>query len=907
MAPMPQATDDAALLVPAGPIVPPKSTVPNISLVPAGPVTPPDERDASGMLMLRSELPALERKIIKRQTRMFGGEPTIVDLPESETAYKTRLGEYYGFSEVPEIEAENYGKLQEALSFTPGRVEDMRRIVKKAYGPFADLATHEGYPDPVIRFKSGEIVPFNQPGADMQDIRGLRGGLAPLGSELAGGIAGLPGGIGGVVTGVGAGAFTGEVLRLQKGKDSGYHDLSDPAIYGRAAVDAAIAMGLELTTLGGGAIVRRMISSPAGREIVGDLSEEQLKLAIKAADDYAAETGQKLTAGQSVQEAQRKGLIEGAKDTASEARTIEEALAEMGQAPGLRSQLGAQQTAVDIATREAEVGAAPDLLGSEQVGRDVQAAARADVIQETAEIITAAQTRKEALEEARDAEIKAPELLETSQDLRTYIETGKTKTFEALKKKYQEFHASLDDKVSIDMSDFRKVAAKWEKRVRNDILPKMTGEDRSIIEQALKAGTKRGLTEEGIIKNKGESLPAVFRAISQLKEDKRMLDAGLPSQGRQKALLSDFIDALSEARDTALRDIDPKLSKQLRDLDTYYAAANREIYGSILGRMISKNKQGGYTIRESKLFETLAGEPSEVRRIAALINDPEFSGFGGTSIIKDGFNSLYRDQVIDGTGKHSTFMRKYGASMKEILSPAELKKFDTYQAAQKNIDLIDKIEQQEIKNLKNTIGYKLQGYNAEEVLNKVKGSISKVRDVKRIMAKSPEKWEDFKRLYARDFLDSVMEEGSFGAEFSTKKLGARLKADKGELVEVLGKDYLNGLRWLNKQSGIIGSPPSIRGKASELLKETPALSATLAVWRATVARPLSRNGLLTTGAIKHMRKGAVKALGKLLEDPKNLLTVHQLYVKDAPLRKWRSFFRSIGYNEMVDVMQEKDE
>ena len=893
--------------------------------------TKPFEVVNGGILSLKSDLPPLKREKIKNKTTMFGGEPTVIDLPESEKAYKKRLAEYYGFSDVPEIDADNYDKLQEELSFTTGSKEDMQRVIKKAYGPFADLAEYEGYPDPVIKFKSGEIVPFNKPGLDVQDVRGLRGNMVTLGSEFAGGLAGMIGGTAGVVAGVGAGTFTGEVLRLQKGREKGYHDLTNADIYGRAAIDAAITVGLEVSTLGAGAIIRRMIANPAARSIVGDLTEAELDAAIKAADKYAAETGNKLTAGQSIQEAQRVGDIAGGKATASEARTVEEALALSGDAPELKAMLKEQQASLDAGARKIEEIAAPDLLGSEDVGRDIQAAAKEDVAAQAKDIFMEADVKRGIQEDIIQSDIKAPELLKTSEELRTYIQEAKTKTFADLRARYDEFRAATPDEFSVDMSAFRNVVAEWKGRVAKDFIPKMTGEDKVIIEQALGAGLKGGKTtvtpsiiraplkignvtvprpdivRTTPVKDTGEELPFVFRAISQLKEDKRMLDAGLPSQGRQRALLSDFINALEEARDSALRDIDPELRQQLRDIDASYAKANRDIYGSMLGRMISKTKQGGYAINESKLFEKLASEPTEVKNLAALINDPEFSGFGGTSIIKDGFNSLYRDQVIDGTVKHSTFMRKYSASMEEILTPKELKKFDTYQTAQRNIELIDKIEKQEIKNLNNTIGYKLQGYDAEDVLNKVKGSVSKVRDVKRILARSPDKWEDFQRLYARDFLDSVMDEGGFGAEFSAKKLGDKLKSDRGELTEIFGTEHLTNLTWLKNQAEIIGAPKSVRGEAARLLQENPPQGPVMAIWRATIARPLSREGLLTTGAVKLMRKGSRKALGEVLTDPAKLKIVHDLYVKDAPLRKWRSFFRSIGYAEMVDVMQEKDE
>ncbi|MEE8114543.1 MAG: hypothetical protein V3T23_09325, partial [Nitrososphaerales archaeon] len=215
----------------------------------------------AGIQSLSSDLPSLPKRIIKGQTKMFGGEPTVVDLPEGDTSYKKRLGEYYGFTAVPEKYEDNYGRLQEAAGFTPGRQEDMQRIVKKAFGGKANLANYEGYPDPVIVFDTGEIVPFNQPGLTMQDVRGAKAATGVLAAEVAGGAAGLLGGPFAPATvplGVGAGAFAGEYARLKKGQE--FSELTDSEIVGRAAIDAAIATGLEIATLGAGAVVRRFIT-----------------------------------------------------------------------------------------------------------------------------------------------------------------------------------------------------------------------------------------------------------------------------------------------------------------------------------------------------------------------------------------------------------------------------------------------------------------------------------------------------------------------------------------------------------------------------------------------------------------------------------------------------------------------
>ena len=94
---------------------------------------------------------------------------------------------------------------------------------------------------------------------------------------------------------------------------------------------------------------------------------------------------------------------------------------------------------------------------------------------------------------------------------------------------------------------------------------------------------------------------------------------------------------------------------------------------------------------------------------------------------------------------------------------------------------------------------------------------------------------------------------------------------------------------------------------TNLLKESPPATAPVLFWRSTVARPLSRMGLLTTGALKIDRGAARKATAKLLRDPKAMQNAMNLYRKNAPLQKWKSLLTDIGAIEMVRHLNELEE
>lgn len=400
-------------------------------------------------------------------------------------------------------------------------------------------------------------------------------------------------------------------------------------------------------------------------------------------------------------------------------------------------------------------------------------------------------------------------------------------------------------------------------------------------------------------------LASVSRAISQLKGEMRALQAGKSTKARQKTLISDFINELEDARGRALRELDPDLQKELATIDRAYRDANERIYGSLLGDMVAKNPQGGYIIKDDNLFKKLASQPSELRQLNGLINSPEYAGFGGTTLVKDGFMKLYRDLVVDGTRTHKSFMNTYKDSMKEVFAPQEMKKFDNFASAQKNIDFIEKNRAAQLKRLNKSFDAKMQSYDPETILDKTKNSLTKVRRVKELL--TPDQFDDYKKLYARDFLNSVMDDGTFGPEFSIKKLTDRISKDKGELRAVFGEDYVKHMQWVADLMQVRKMPKTEKGVLSELMKENPNAGPALMFWRGTVARPLSRAGLLTTSALKIMRSGSREALGKILENPNNLRLAYELYQKNANLRKWNSFLRAIGYNELADKLLGKDD
>jgi len=162
-------------------------------------------------------------------------------------------------------------KLRSALGFSPNQTFSADFLARK-------LAEKTGLPaEKLVRFNpKGEIEFFN-PGTrrftpvdnknfSVNDLRDFYGPATTIGPAAVGAIAGLAGGLPGSIIAGGAGAFIGEIVRLQHGKNIGVHDLPQEAIIDAAikALFLDVAFGLGGVALGELRLFGRKLLSPEG-------------------------------------------------------------------------------------------------------------------------------------------------------------------------------------------------------------------------------------------------------------------------------------------------------------------------------------------------------------------------------------------------------------------------------------------------------------------------------------------------------------------------------------------------------------------------------------------------------------------------------------------------------------------
>jgi hypothetical protein len=858
---------------------------------------------------------------------------------QSDSEFKAARKDYYGFDDVPDWAADNYDRLEEAAGFLPDRnPEYLRRIVKAAYGDRAELKHLDGYDEPVIEFDTGEIVPFTESELGWQAVRGARATVGVIAAEAAPGIVGaVTGGMPGAVGGVGAGAFAGEYARLENSSDAGFHDMTKVEMAGQAAYHALISAGLEVGFIGVGGMVRRLVQSKVGIMLLGDLTEEEIELVIKKASDLHEETGNPVTTGQAIQQSVVDGDIPGQQRLASEVRTVEEDLVRSGDGDPIRKILKDQEIAAgeanDAAMERSGVVAADTMEAATDVGHQVGGAARGEVEAETARIGGRAVAVRETQTEVIKATTQAPDIYVNAEGVRKYVETATRETFAQLSKRYEEFWAQVPEDTPVDVAPLRDVAAEYKDRIEKDLLPKLTEEDRPIIEEALRVGTEGGKTikkssrlppiavgrgemdrpvktTKTPIKEVGVIMESSTRTITQLKAELRAIASGNSLNKHQAGLLNKFANALDDARMKALDGLDPDLRKQLTEINGQYREASIQIYGSYLNKIIKKNKAGGYTIDETKVIESLAGNPGTLRKLVQMVGSDEYAGFGGTQLFKDGMLRLYRRQVVNSENPitHASFMDNYQDAIDQIFTAPERKKiFKSLRTAHEHIETAAKKEADEIVEMKQQFNWALSRWDAEHVFKNTKGDLANMRKVKRLLKPNSYKWNEYQKLWARDFVNEIQVKDSLGMKmFSPEKIANYIENHTPELRLMLGDEYIADLKWVSRLGDISIMPARAPSDLTALLAETGVAGPAMMTWRASVARPLSRMGLFTTAGVKITRSGARAALVKVLENPEMLRTLHQMYVKDRPLAAWRSFFRSIGFNEMVDQLGERE-
>ena len=851
-----------------------------------------------------ADLPPLERNVTSTRPSTTGLPlPIDINAQEDETDYKKRVAKQYGIKLDPSEQdkmslldenntvASEIEKLPTYLSYTKGDPEDMQRIVDKVFKGGAKLAYHEGYGDYVVKMANGDIIPFNKPGFTLEEARTP---VQSLAAESVGGVAGMAGGPVAAAGGASIGAGVARMEQLRKGREFGFHDMSDAEILAQGAIEASWALGSQVALAGGGAIIRRLAGSPAAKKFLGQMTDEKIDEAVKKFEEFQknieARTGVKpeATTGQ---------VISGVDPQTGRAiQSFEKGLESTGAEVGQKARTSQTEAANALKNKMFDGKPANDLSQASEVGEKIQDTAERAITRKQMAI------EKDIFDEQAEAVTKqldivdVPPTAQTSDEIRDYITKARSDVLGKdgqLSKKYSEFWSQIPD-VKADMSGVKQSGKKWSALLDSDIFKTLSKENRAIINDAVNAP-------------QNATMDQVTRALSLLKSEQRTLSkVPAAAKTREMALLNDLVSEMQKARDGALKSVDPALKEQIYSLDAAYAIAKEKIDESLINRLITKKSGGGMRISDDKIMDAILRNPSEARNIAALISSPEYAGFGITSTFKNGAFGVYRDKVIDGTMTHKSFMNQYGPSLKEIFTPQEMRKFSSLEKASATIVLAEKREKALLDGVNRSFEMKLTGYEPEKILSAVSGSVSKTRKLMSLLRNEPDKLADYKALRARKLLNDLEGVDDLGdPTIDFKKIDNVLSGDTAELRLLYGSQFVRDMQMLKSITKLQLTPKQIQTEMTQLLKESPVATVPVTMWRAIIARPLSRMGLLTTGALKLDRGAARKATAKLLQNPKAMQDAMKLYRANAGIKKWIGLLNDIGAIELSRQIREE--
>lgn len=887
------------------------------------------QEQKEGVLNLGSDKPALARQP-SQEYRPHSG---LVKTPEPDAGYRRRQAEYYGFGEVPEKHKDAYSNLLDAMLKTLGTEEHMGRVVEKMFGGEAKLANFKGYNAPVIQFDDGTIVAFDQPGIDVQELKGI--GVKQVTAEAAlgtagfigGGYAGPVGAVGGGAAGVGLGAYMAKKSYLKEGKELGYHDLSDDEIGSIARGEGWMAASIELMTFGLGKIFRSGMKNQIAKKLhgMGVLTPDDAKIAADIARRELKDSGTDLTTPQAFMIASREAKGEDAARLKYIAETLEEPAKKI-LARGESPELAAKQALAAKEKREAldvvEEGLPKTMEGKQVIGEVVVETASQKIAKREGEI---SKEVSKNIQSAVDKQFKlfdTPGTTVTAVKLREGLSKAREEVFDRLGKEYSKLWDQVPEGVKVDVSSMRETAKKWQRVLNDDFFKSLSEEDEKIVRNALKAGLKKKTLPgapaeyyaEGFLKKAategkeitidvGGTFNQVSRALSSLKSEQRIMKS-FPafSKAKNKRMLRDLIGELQIARDKSLRDLGPDLADAIRKQDLAYADAKQKIDETIINRIIGKKRAGGWKISEDKTFNALLANPSEMKNILSLSMDPKYAELNVMDTVKKGILSTYKDKVLAGKAedtmgaltKHKKFMSDNKDVLELMFTPAERTKFSTSGKMEQFIKQETKREKILLNQMKRTIGYKLSNYEPSKVFDAVKGSVDRIKETRKLLKNHPEKLSSFEGLFKKDVVDKVTDKTG---DVDLYKLKDVLNKSAGEIKAAVGPKYFNDLKKLSDIVEKRTIPKSQVGALAELFKETQAQTPVAAAWR-VIARPLSRLGLATTAGLKLSRSTARKAMGKLLSDPQMLeeaIYVNTHYVKPA---RMRAFLAGLGLNQI---------
>lgn len=746
----------------------------------------------------------------------------------------------------------------------------------------------------VIVFESGDRAFENEPGLSFGEALAIGPQILEVGSEIAAGLIGLAGGgkavqvakkipglkfLSKFVPVTGAIGLEGLMMkvnltaRLKQGRDEGINNMSDEEIDDFSTKQAALMSGFNAVAFAGTAIGKGLMT-PGGRFLSGfdevqflkDLESSKLlqkEIKERTGQDFPQSVGDVVTGP--------KGDV---------IRSAESEIIAADPLGPLAGVAGARQAAIDTTVEDVLPGAfrgAGKGQSRQATGARLQQEAQAPAVAQEAESAQRVAAQSEAFQrETEEFAAKGLNREVAGNSLQEAVQGTKTSVSESFKPRYDEID-ELTQGVKLNARPLRVAAARHKKALDKDLFPSLADEDRKIIQEALRVGTRtteipaqklvaatipgRQITEEVPI-----TLGQVSRSLSVLKAERRAVAKGI-SPGAEIKVYDDLIDSLTKMQDEALAAIpDKNVAALVTATNRDYAQFKQSFDREFIGKMLFKEEGGRYRMSGDRVIKTLMSDPRNMREtfvsIDKYVPEPETA------------KRVIRRGIIDEY-ERAPSKASWVARNKDVLDVAfggtkERGIFDRTASFAGTLKKTEKQEQRLVAAISKTSEGIIRGWKPGQVVKQVMNP-DNIEDVAKWRATAggydSQTWKEVQEAGHELLMAKVAPAGTASKQALDHIFSTAGTQDKKLIGEVFGPQYVKDLDLIRrmvtesakKQTFKVGPPAFSLGR-----------QVAEGIARVSVAPPLSRGGRAFTAAKGLELATAGKRLQRAVMSPDKL-------------------------------------
>ena len=503
-------------------------------------------------------------------------------------------------------------------------------------------------------------------------------------------------------------------------------------------------------------------------------------------------------------------------------------------------------------------------------------------------------------------------------NIRATIEQGRKAVFDELSEQYEDIWRQVPPGVVVDVSGVRATARKWQGRLEEDLFPSLTPEDLKLVQDALSVGlgemslkeaVSSGLiTQEfadglflkgqtGIPADFGVSLAASSRALSILKAEARRLDRGT-GEGtiKQKNLLINLISDIEAARSKALTNVDPELQAIIREQDALWQSAKQQIDEALPGTILARRRGSTFRVPDDRVLRQVISSEANLRDYLRTVQD--FPQMNAIDDIKQAYDGLYTDQVVNGNTKHATWIARNRDALRLIYTPDEMRRFQNAARLQDDIIIAQKNEKELLRNLSASFDTEVSNFSPFEAVRFTTGNPDRALKMMGFLAKHPDKLEAYRQLRINKLIEDAGD--------NVNAMARALKGDsRRELEIVLGKEHIK----LLDDFLLLAEAEAVKPTSSLVSSIQEEAGGIIPTARNLFFGPLTRAGFRFRVIARFFPRGTDLAMMKILQDPKKLEKMLKLRNTGLNNRKWWNFAFGLGLSaaSLVEGLIEGDQ